>query len=428
MSSADATTPSSYPPGGFLFLSKMIDLATAGSDWRRHVPFGWADPPHGWFSGRVGNAVGNFPPLLSYAEYLRSSGADSPSSWSPRTLFDYAFGTDSTRLGDLTSYESMAVLLVAVLALRSLKARSIPRFSEWGRRAGRATHGPEWERGNEDRIKKFGEYVFRVMHHSAMSAYGVWYFWDKPWWDVGSEAGGTKLLYLEHPAHPIEVGMAWYYLAQSAYNAESLLSLLQLSFVVELRSPVGKSGLRSPVAIGWSPAVRGDFREMFVHHLVTNALIVGSSYFRFTRIGSMVFLVHDTSDVPVGFSKLANFLKWKRATAVCFVSMVLVWLVTRLGVFPFVIYRSVLFESWLLVSANGLDPIYYYCYRHLFFILIGLILLLHLAWFLMFIRMGWLLVSRGETHDLSEHKKGEDQRAVVGAGADGAQTTKEKAN
>jgi hypothetical protein len=123
----------------------------------------------------------------------------------------------------------------------------------------------------------------------------------------------------------------------------------------------------------------------------------------------MVFLVHDISDVPVDLSKLCNFLKWKASTAAGFVSMVLTWILTRLGVLPFTIYWSVLTESWMVCSTGVVDPIYYVCYRHLFFVGLGLLILLHLAWFGMFIQMGYVLLKKGEAHDLSEHKKGEEE-------------------
>mmetsp|Transcript_52133 Transcript_52133/g.156479 ORF Transcript_52133/g.156479 Transcript_52133/m.156479 type:complete len:439 (-) Transcript_52133:259-1575(-) len=419
----------SYPPGVVMFLGKVLDFTTGTLTWRQFVPFGIAENPNGWLSEKftIGDAVSAFPPLLSYDEYLHST-VDAP-SWSLQSLYDYAFETSSTTLGDLTSYTSMCILLVLVFLLRAIKSRLLPIFSGIGRRAGRATHGVEWERKNEERIAKFGEYVFRLIFHSAVSAYGIWYFRNKPWWDLDNEDAGTKLLFIDHDStviredarHPIEPGMAWYYLVQCAYNLEAMLSLLELSFAFTFQWPLrversGKDGNvqstiqpQSPLLIAWRPTVRGDFQEMFIHHVVTNLLILGSSYFRFTRIGSMVFLVHDISDVPVDMSKLANFLKWKKTTIFCFVTMVLVWLATRLIVLPFVIYRSVLTESYLLVSANGLDPIYFYCYRPIFYTLIGLIILLHLVWFLMFIRMGILLITRGEAHDLSEHKKGEAQ-------------------
>lgn len=117
--------------------------------------------------------------------------------------------------------------------------------------------------------------------------------------------------------------------------------------------------------------------------------------------------MHDISDVPVDCSKLANFLKYKTATICGFVTMVLVWLVFRLGVLPFYIYKSIFYESYLVME--NVDRIYYECYRYFFIYLVGQIILLHVAWFFMFLNMGWLLVKKGETHDLSEHKAGEVQ-------------------
>eukprot|EP00978_Attheya_sp_CCMP212_P009748 scaffold23195_cov51-Attheya_sp.AAC.4 len=227
------------------------------------------------------------------------------------------------------------------------------------------------------------------------------------WWDP--QRGGTKNLWANYPNDVIDVGMIWYYLVQSAYNIEALLSLAELSFSVQFRSPLTEkeNKWQSPVKVGWAKTVRGDFQEMMVHHVITNLLVLGSSNFRCHRVGSMVFMVHDVSDVPVDLSKLANFLKWKKTTVGCFISMVLVWLVTRLGIFPFVIYKSVLFESGLSLNSGVLSVEFYYCYRHIFIILMGLIIVLHVSWFVMFLKMGYVLVNKGETHDLSEHKDGE---------------------
>ena len=402
-----------YPSGMALSLSKIIDVTTFGAEWRQYVPFGLAEEG-GPLSYRLGDVVEEtFTPLLRYDKYLEQTEGNAAAVPILGSMCDFAFKTTSTVLGELTCSTSAAVLVVLVLLFRLVKSVLLPWFSSIGRRVGRASHGLEWEKKNEIRIVKFGEYVFRLLYHSSVSIYGVCYFWDKPWWDPSR--GGTETLFFGHPnEQPIDPGMTWYYLVQSAYNIEALIELLRLSFDVRLQSPIsttkeGKKNIQSPICVGWSKTCRGDFREMFVHHIVTNLLIIGSSHWRFTRIGSMVFLVHDISDVPVDLSKLANFVKWKTTTIVCFVSMVLVWLVSRLIILPFVIYRAVLWESYILVSVGGLDPIYYYAYRPFFFGLIGVIILLHLVWFTMFIRMGWLLVSKGEAHDLSEHKKGEEQ-------------------
>uniref|UniRef100_A0A7S2HMM5 TLC domain-containing protein n=1 Tax=Helicotheca tamesis TaxID=374047 RepID=A0A7S2HMM5_9STRA len=415
------------PSGPFLLLSKIIDLAcdnpvlSACPNWRSHLPLGLGKSPDGWLSHKV-EGIDFLEPLLTYPDYLSQQQQEA----SPSSLWNYSFKTDSTSLGSLDNPTAFAVMILLTLIIRAIKRVMLPIFSAYGRKVGRATHGPSWEKTNEERIMKFGEYVYRLIFHSLISAYGVWYFWDKPWWD--SSKGGTKTLFDGFPHdHPVEPGMAWYYLVQAAYNFDALVTIIELSFVFTWRSPLTTNGkevekvskvsgtmkLQSPLSIQWSPTCRGDFQEMFIHHLVTNALVIGSSYLRLTRIGSMVFLVHDISDVPIDASKLANFVKWKKTTAVCFILLLVAWIGARLGIFPFYIYRAVLFESHLVLNAEtavaGTGPtvLQYYCYKFLFVVLIGMLLLLHVAWFIILMKIFFVLVFKGETQDLSEHKDGE---------------------
>ena len=221
---------------------------------------------------------------------------------------------------------------------------------------------------------------------------------------------------------PVELGMAWYHLVQCAYNLDALVSLIELSFQFEWVNPLAYSGalefVDDPAAdederkrrvfrmmarhqeqvllwtpffrVKWSPTVRGDFREMFVHHVVTNALVVMSSYYRLTRTGSMIFIVHDVSDVPIDLSKLANFMKWKAATICCFVAMVIMWIAMRLYLFPFVICKSIVTEHYDGIVVNGIvDPAPQQAYYPPFYFLLGSLLLLHITWFLILLRIGW---------------------------------------
>lgn len=384
-----------YPPAPVVWLYNIVDTfcdPIGCGNWRSILP---SSMTKGWLSDdfRLSQPVtALLPPLTSYSDFLQGQ----PSSTT--TLYQFAFETPSTTLADVTSPSSLLMLLILVLILRQIKRILLPYFSGLGRKAAKHTHGKAWEEKPENaiRILKFGEYVFRLVFHSGISIAGVYYFWDKEWW----KPGGTVTLFKDYPHQDIQPGMIWYYLIQAAYNLDAMTSLLEMSFCFQKTTGIFPR-------LAWSPTCRGDFQEMFIHHVVTNLLVMGSSFFRFTRVGSMVFLVHDLSDVPVDLSKLANFLKWKMTTAFCFVTMVLVWCMTRLGALPFVIYRSVLFESWWVCESGVIDPIYYVHYKPIFVVLIGMLIVLHMLWFLMFIRMGWLLVSKGEAHDLSEHKKGE---------------------
>lgn len=395
MSTFDVTK---YPPAPILWVTYGLDVLCwplQCSHWRSLLVQRFTNNDSTpWWQVQVPSLFASLPKLLTYSEFV----AFSPSHHQPYSLESmraYA-ATPSTSLGDLTSLPAILTLLVLVVCLRSIKAVVLPIFRDTGRRAGRSTHGPDWESSNAERITKFGEYVFRLLYHSAISAYGLWYFWDKPWWN-----GDTLSLFRGFPNHEIQPGMAWYYLLQAAYNVDALIALLELSFVLKMYKGMPR--------IEWSPTVRGDFREMMVHHLVTNALVVGSSMCRLTRIGSMVFLIHDVSDVPIDLSKLANFLKWKTATIACFVTMVLAWAVTRLYILPFVIYYSVLTESHYVLE-QGLPPLLYLTYRHFFYALIAVLILLHVVWFGVFLQIFYTIVQKNEVHDYSEHKHGEVAR------------------
>ncbi len=399
------------PPGMLLLLIHVIDLicnSVGVPQWRDNLPFGLGNVNSGGsFSHDPPYLKDFFPKLLSYSEFLSEKKGPDASVFDLSAMVEFA-KMPSTTLGDVTSNDAMMVLVLLVLFMRQLKALLIPFFCQKGKDIGRKTHGQQWIEENGDRIIKFGEYVFRLMYHSSVTIFGLWYFLDRPWWD--ETQGGTSLLFKGYPNHSIETGMIWYYLIQCAYNVEAMISLIELSFEIQIQNPFSSSGdlFQSPVKIDWSPTCRGDFTEMFAHHIITNLLVIGSSYCRFTRIGSMVFLVHDISDVPVDLSKLANFLKWKVTTVVCFVSLVVVWAVTRLGILPFIIIKSVFVHSHLMI-VDGISQAICFMYIPLFQFLLIAITGLHVFWFGILVRIGYRLVTKNETHDLSEHKQGETQ-------------------
>lgn len=447
------------PSAPYLLTSKFLDLACDApiihnmcpSDGWRSAVGSWGVFPTGKLSHSYDSYFGDdIHKDVTYSDFLQTAAAvDVSSSIDSRqtanitltNYYNFAFDTSSTTLCDLTNPLALYALLILLLVVRTFKKIFMPKFSLWGKRLGRAAHGPEWEADNQDRIIKFGEYVYRLIFHSSISAYGVWIFRDKSWWN--NAMGGTRNLWELHPNHPVESSMAWYYLIQCAYNVDALLSLLEISFQFEWVNPmtyssaleflekehvVNESQRKKQVLdlmiksrqqtvfwtpffqIKWSPSVRGDFREMMAHHLVTNALIFGSSFYRFTRIGSMIFLIHDLSDVPIDMSKLANFVKWKNTSAVCFTIMLITWVINRLWIFPFVIFKSFLMESYhYLVVLGTMDPVFYQLHVMPFCILLGGLVMLHVMWFCIMLRISWTLLRKGEAHDYTEFKHGEDQ-------------------
>jgi hypothetical protein len=188
--------------------------------------------------------------------------------------------------------------------------------------------------------------------------------------------------------------MAWYYIIQAAYNLDAIISLIKVSFAVQLRWPVASStkfgkvisttyimyDWQSPIKISWSNTIREDFKELAFHDVLTNALCLGSSFCRITRAGSLIFLVHDVSAVTVKISKISNFMQWKQATLAAFTVMLMTWAVTRLYILPFIIVRGALsYQHYVL--QEGLSPMFYICYRHMFDTALVSLCLLQVYWF-----------------------------------------------
>jgi hypothetical protein len=124
-------------------------------------------------------------------------------------------------------------------------------------------------------------------------------------------------------------------------------------------------------------------------------------------ISLFLLLLLAVVDVPVDLSKLANFLKWKITTIACFGTMALTWLYTRLYILPVKIYWTTLTKSHYVLESGTVPVLLYVCYRHFFYVFLGLLILLHAVWFLMFLRMFHTLIVKRECHDYSEHKNGE---------------------
>jgi hypothetical protein len=63
----------------------------------------------------------------------------------------------------------------------------------------------------------------------------------------------------------------------------------------------------------------------------------------------------------------------------------------------------------LLTSEDNLEPEAFYSVYWIFIIFVFVIFALHCTWFAMLLKIGYLLLHKGEAHDLSEHKQGEKQ-------------------
>lgn len=92
---------------------------------------------------------------------------------------------------------------------------------------------------------------------------------------------------------------------------------------------------------------RKDFWQMFLHHIATIVLICLSWVVNLTRIGSLVLVVHDCADILLEAAKMAKYAGYPKFFYSFFIMFTVLWIVTRLGLYPFWIIRRWLCEKLL---------------------------------------------------------------------------------
>ncbi|XP_038234892.1 ceramide synthase 5 isoform X3 [Dermochelys coriacea] len=131
-----------------------------------------------------------------------------------------------------------------------------------------------------------------------------------------------------------------------------------------------------------------DFLIMFVHHLATIGLITFSYMNNMVRVGTLVLCLHDASDFLLEAAKMANYAKYQRLCDATFMLFGVVFIVTRLGIYPFWILNTTLFESWELI---GPYPSWW-----LFNGLLVTLQVLHIIWSCLIIRIAYKALLRGK--------------------------------
>ena len=117
---------------------------------------------------------------------------------------------------------------------------------------------------------------------------------------------------------------------------------------------------------------RKDFWTMFAHHVVTILLISFSWACHLHKIGTLIMICCDVSDVFLELAKLFHYSSKETISTALFALFTLVWLATRMGVYPTWILYSITVEAPQLVQYF---PAYFY-----FSILLSALLLLNIIW------------------------------------------------
>ena len=169
---------------------------------------------------------------------------------------------------------------------------------------------------------------------------------DKPWFY------DTLECWKEWPGHHFTNDIYWYYVIEASFYLSLLPALL-------------------------TDHKRKDFLEMVVHHVATLLLMSLSWVYNFVRVGTLVLVLHDAVDSWLEAAKIAKYLKRDKAAEILFLIFTMVWIVTRVIVFPFKIVYSSMFESYPILNETRdyFSRIYY-----VMNVLLCTLQVLHIIW------------------------------------------------
>ena len=154
-------------------------------------------------------------------------------------------------------------------------------------------------------------------------------------------------------------------------------SLSQFILLLLLCSELGFYGSLSITQ--WVDVKRKDFLQNFVHHNVTILLMMFSWSCHFTRIGSLVLVIHDCADPLLELAKLCKYAKRDKVAEVVFGLFTVIWVTMRCFVFP----TKVLWSTMNAVEGHvDMFPGYY-----IFNCLLIILQILNIMWTVLILKV-----------------------------------------
>ena len=162
--------------------------------------------------------------------------------------------------------------------------------------------------------------------------------------------------------------------------------------------------------LAWTEVTRSDAIEMIIHHVVTILLIVFSYLLNFSRIGTVILLLHDAADVFLESAKCFNYIskakgrEWaKNVCDAVFALFAITFFITRLVFFPRYVIYDVLFVSPITFNNDWFG---YWTFAGLLIILECL----HIFWFYLVAKMIIKLFTSGIEKDERSDDDDDDER------------------
>ncbi|PPQ71774.1 hypothetical protein CVT26_007608 [Gymnopilus dilepis] len=231
------------------------------------------------------------------------------------------------------------------------------------------------------RVIRFAEQGWSFVYYTAQWAFGLYVHYHLP-----TRLLDPQNLWLGYPHTPLAAPVKVYYLLQTAFYLHQVLILN-------------------------AEARRSDHYQMMTHHVVTVILMLTSYFTHFTRVGCVIMMLMDCSDIFLPLAKMVRYLDISQFATDCLFGMFMVsWLITRHVLFLFVIYSTIFHVPKLIDFRWDYESKVFITYRgHIGFGVLLLVLqALQIAWFTMICRVAWRVVTGSGAEDERSDEEDEE--------------------
>ncbi|XP_030179600.1 ceramide synthase 6 [Lynx canadensis] len=266
-------------------------------------------------------------------------------------------------------------------------------------------------------LTRFCESMWRFSFHLYVFIYGVRFLKKSPWlWN-------TRHCWYNYPYQPLTTDLHYYYILELSYYWSLMFS--QFTDIKEsgqipgegCKIPSHRSQRSGSVGLNLHGCPKDftqvqiqDFGIMILHHIVAIFLISFSYVNNMARVGTLILCLHDSSDALLEAAKMANYAKFQKSCDLLFVMFAMVFITARLGIFPFWVLNTTLFESWEIV---GPYPSWW-----VFNLLLLLVQGLNCFWSYLIIKMACKAISKGKAGKWNPLHVSKDDRSDIESSSD----------
>ncbi|KAF6024670.1 hypothetical protein EB796_017032 [Bugula neritina] len=206
-------------------------------------------------------------------------------------------------------------------------------------------------------MTKFTETAWRCFFYVAIFIYGLCTLYNKSYlWDV-------KDCWRGHPFQHVTNDVYWYYVIEIGFYVTLLFSQ-------------------------FADVQRKDFWGQFLHHIATISLLCFSWFVNFVRVGSLILCLHDAADYLLEGAKLFKYLNKRLLCDITFGIFTLMWAVTRLTMYPYVILWTTIVDASAIAGFSTA--------LYVFNFLLGILQVLHCYWFVMIMTVAIRAITAGK--------------------------------